>query len=365
MWNHISVIRKIKKIIPFKFKIILIRSLVAIQNIFYNIFPKSIQFSTNKKKIYFLLSTDYANLGDHAMSYASCIFFEKHFNDYEVIEISVNNTLKTFREIKKKITDGDMICLKGGGNIGIEYFREELIRRKIISTFKNNKIIIFPQTVYFPNTKLGADELNNTVSIYNSNINLRIFLRDRFSYDFCQDKLNNIYLVPDIVLSLGKDDFKSMDDCNDEKYISICMRDDVEGVYTGDFKEQLINEIEKKYEKVNIFDTIKPYYISINNRETELKKIIVEIQNSKVVITDRLHGMILAYIFEVPCIVLKTYNYKLTGQYAWLKDCNYIVQSEGTVQDILSKIQNMININKINKISFDSYFELITDVMRG
>lgn len=364
MWNHIKIIRIIKSKLPFEFKIILIRILFMIQNVVYNLFPEKIAENTeNKKRIYFLLSTDYANLGDHAMSYASLKFFEKYFNNYEVIEITVNDTLKTFKSLKNMIRKKDIVCLKGGGNIGIEYFREELIRRKIISSL-DNRIIVFPQTVYFPNTKLGKKEFDNTKRIYNKNSELRIFLRDNFSYEYCINELNNIQLVPDIVFSLEKKEIKNKEFEKNTRFVpSICMRTDVEGVYQNSFKNELINNLKRNYGDVRVFDTIKPYYISINNRNEELHKLMNDIKKSSVLITDRLHGMILAYLLEVPCIVLKTYNYKLTGQYKWLANCNYIQRVTGNIDEIIEKVDLYKSNNLYNTINFTSYFEKIKKAM--
>lgn len=365
MWNHIAIIKKMKSIIPLKIKVVIIRILFFCQCLWYGKFQKKIDKNHDQRnRIYFLLSTDYANLGDHAMSYASICFFEKYFPKYEIVEITVNDTLKKIYGLKKIIQAGDIICLKGGGNIGIEYFREELIRRKIINTFEN-KIIIFPQTVFFPDTKLGDLEFKNTIQIYNNNSNVYIFLRDKPSFNLCKGKLNNIFLVPDIVFSLQKDNL-FQDERVAQKYISICMIDDVEGVYNSEFKKILFTRLTNKYGDIKQFDTIKPYYISTNNRISELRKIMNEIRSSKVVITDRLHGMILAYLLDIPCLVLKTYNYKLIAQYEWLKKCNYIKKvDKDDIDEIIKNIDSLLNDQQRIHVCLDTYFEKIREIMEN
>ena len=64
--------------------------------------------------MYILLSTDYPNLGDHAMSYAQIKFLKERFEDYELVEITVNQVLKYLDYIKKVIKPEDVITLKGG-----------------------------------------------------------------------------------------------------------------------------------------------------------------------------------------------------------------------------------------------------------
>ena len=49
-----------------------------------------------------------------------------------------------------------------------------------------------------------------------------------------------------------------------------------------------------------------------------------EFCDAKLVITDRLHGMIFAAISETPCIVFSNYNHKVGGTYEWIKQLPYI-----------------------------------------
>ena len=325
MWNHIELIRIFKNKLPFPIKILLIELLFYTQSIFYYLFPKYINKKDDKRTIYFLLSTDYSNLGDHAMSFASILLLKKICPDFEIIEITVNDTIKSFKYIMKSIKKGDIICLKGGGNIGIQYFREEKIRRKIIKKFKRNKIII---------------------DIYNSNNNLMLLLRDVNSFKLLHNEILNSYLTTDIVFYL-KDYFNTEN--KNKKYYSICMRNDVEGIYTEKFKEELVQSIKYKFSNVVSFDTIKDYFIPLEERENELHKVWDMITMSKVVVTDRLHGMIFSYLLHTPCVVLKTYNYKLIGQYDWLKESNSISMiTDSKIEKILNTIEEVEDVSDFN-----------------
>lgn len=364
MWNHIKIVRFIKSIIPFRLRILLIRILFYIQYNYFKITKSSIDIK--EKNIYFMLSTDYSNLGDHAMSYASLKLLKDTFPEYNVIEITVNDTLKYLPTIKKKIKSNDFIVLKGGGNIGIQYFREELIRRKIIELFSENNIYIFPQTVYFPDTKLGNKEFNKTINIYNSNKHLLTILRDEISYKSIEGKLKNTYLCPDIVFYLENLFSNKITLKDEKKYISICMRSDVEGIYSNDFKDNLKKTITSITDQdIQEFDTIKPYKIDIIDRKKELLNIWQQISTSKVVITDRLHAMIFCYLLRVPCIVLKTYNFKLTAQYEWIKNENFIeFCDDNSIDNIVSIMNKLLSIKLINKNNdFSNYFENLKELL--
>lgn len=49
-----------------------------------------------------------------------------------------------------------------------------------------------------------------------------------------------------------------------------------------------------------------------------------DFQKSKLVITDRLHGMVFCAISGTPCIAFSNYNHKVKGTYDWIKDLDYI-----------------------------------------
>lgn len=353
MWNHIKIVRLFKSLLPLSLKLLVIRIFVYLQSFFYfYLSPKYLAFQkTHKPIIFVLLSTDYSNLGDHAMTYAHIQFLKKHFSSYEICEIVVNDTLKYFKWISKNIRSDDIITLKGGGNIGIEYFREELLRRKIISTFKQNKIILFPQTVYFPDNRTGHRQFERTVKIFNSHNDFYKFFRDNISYDLMSKVLRtNVFLVPDIVLSLP-----AFAEPLERKGIVVCMRNDVEGIYNSETQKKLQCFLSENFGDITITDTAKDYYISVENRYNELKALWDTFLSAEIVITDRLHGMIFAALTRTPCIVFKTYNHKLTGQYEWIKHLNYIVNIDFDF-DLISK--SILKLRTINKDEFDpSYYE--------
>ena len=350
MFNHIAIVRWIKGIIPFDLRIFIIRILVMMQDFFYiKLHIKEKDFG-KEKKIFVLLSTDYSNLGDHAMTYSHIKLLKERYPDYKMIEVLVNDTMKYLYSIKKSCTVNDVITLKGGGNVGIEYFREELIRRKIIRYFPRNKVIMFPQTVYFPDTKLGKKELKKTVDIFNGNPNFYAFYRDKFSYELMYPHCEKSYLTPDIVLSLRKIDVKTVE----KKGALTCLRSDVEGIY-GKQEKQIVNKVlEKAYGSVYNSDTIRSYKIERVDREKELLGIWKEIAKAEILVTDRLHGMIFATLIGTPCIVLNTYNHKLRGQYEWLSHLNYVKCIDLTEENLRECVE-LLKSTKVEPIQMDIY----------
>ncbi|WP_158211699.1 polysaccharide pyruvyl transferase family protein [Alkalihalobacterium alkalinitrilicum] len=360
MWNHVKLIQELKSILPFGLKLLIIRILVAAQYIFYAIFPQKVEaVDQSKRKIYVLLSTDYSNLGDHAMTYAHIKLLKENYPEAQIIEVLVSDTLKKIKDLQSIIGPEDVLTLKGGGNIGLEYFREELYRRILIKKFNKNKIILFPQTVYFPDTNKGKREFKNTMTIFNSHPQFYTFIRDKISFDLVKKYLGErVFLIPDIAMSLGDLEIKM-----ERKGATICLRDDKEGVYTKKQKEMIISSTKKHYEKINITDTITNYPISIEQRENELYKIWNLFSASELIITDRLHGMIFAAITSTPCVVFGTYNHKLIGQYKWLEHLDYIRFTKCDESEINTAIKELQDIKNVHFNIDSKYYKKITELI--
>ena len=59
-------------------------------------------------------------------------------------------------------------------------------------------------------------------------------------------------------------------------------------------------------------------------RKKEVKNKLEQFKKAKLIITDRLHGMIFATITATPCIAFGNSNGKVKNVYGWLKHNEYI-----------------------------------------
>jgi pyruvyl transferase EpsO len=97
----------------------------------------------------------------------------------------------SFRELDKN----EIILLHGGGNFGGLWRSHQNFRLNIIRQYPNNKIIVFPQSVYYDDEQL----LKKDAAIMAEHKNFTICARDRMSYDILKKYFfNNILLVPDM-----------------------------------------------------------------------------------------------------------------------------------------------------------------------
>ena len=306
------------------------------------------------KKIIHILTPIHGNMGDQAIVYATNKFLKDKFSEYEILEIYRKDIYRYARAIKYVLNNDDIIVLIGGGNMGNLWLGEEKDRRFIINCFPNNKIISMPQTISFTNDKNGEKELKKSRKIYNKHKDLNLIAREEKSFNIMKKNFfnNKIYLNPDTVLYLN-DLFKAN---YNRKYIMTCLRNDKESVI-GKQKDDIIKELNKKYSEVFNYDTVISKLVMKSKREEELFDMFQKFREAKLVITDRLHGMVFAVITKTPCIVTKSLDHKVIGTYEWIKNLNYIKLVDNlNIESIDEFIEDISKLEEYNDIDFDKLY---------
>ncbi|QOL36729.1 polysaccharide pyruvyl transferase family protein [Bifidobacterium subtile] len=89
-----------------------------------------------------------------------------------------------------------------------------------------------------------------------------------------------------------------------------------------------------------------------------------EFRKARLVITDRLHGMIFSAITGTPCIALNNSNGKVGMEYFWLQDLPYITFAED-VDALESLLPDMMNIADTHYPAeyFMRKFDSLTDLL--
>lgn len=304
--------RKIKKILKF----VLLRTFYKIEYLY-----KYKKYRKENSRQYILFGVPrHGNLGDHAILIAEHQFLKDiGINDVFDIPIEMQNIL--INTLKKHVNQNDVIMITGGGFIGSQWMEEENMVRQVLTTFFNNKTIIFPSTIYYKNDENSQKELEIDKKIYTQHKNLIICAREEITYKWIKENYPDIQslLIPDIVLYLKNENNSS----ERENVALLCLRKDIEK-NINDEKILRIESTVKKYCQVKYTDTVVRKRITEKNRDKELEEKLKEFSKAKLVITDRLHGMIFAAITDTPCIAIGNYNYKVKGVYEWIKNSGYI-----------------------------------------
>ncbi|MDO4870523.1 MAG: polysaccharide pyruvyl transferase family protein [Candidatus Saccharibacteria bacterium] len=297
-----------------------------------------------KKRIFLIAGIPiHNNLGDQAIAVAEIKFLKRNAQKAKVICLNLSGGVlfaHSLKKIKKYIQSNDIIFGHGGGNMGDQYPNEELARREIIKNFPNNKIIIFPQTMFFRDTVQAQKMLKQTIKQYSYHKDLTLIAREQKTYQLMKEyfKANEVLLTPDIVLSMTNLSI------NEQRCGAMtCLRSDVEKTKNVNDR-QIIDLLQKKFKKVNISDTMSNYKIILTNwdRIILLYRKWRQFSQAEIVVTDRLHGMVFAWLTKTPCVVFSNYNYKVSGTYEWIKQTKFIEFCED-IDQLKSKINKVVN----------------------
>ena len=308
--------------------------------------------------IYVMLEPDHDNIGDQGIAYAQQKFVEDNFKEYNKVFVLERDYIRYKNIWKKVINKNDIIMLHGGGNFGNQYMHHENTRRDVIKNFKENKIVLFPQTIHFTDDKIGYKELQNSIEIYSAHNNLTLIAREEKSFETMKKIFinNNIILTPDIVLYLNKLEPKLK-----REKIVICFRDDEEAILENKEKEDIINICKKYSENIEITDMRARKTIDREERNNILNNKFNQFKSAKIVITDRLHGMIFAAVSGTPCIVFSNYNHKVKGTYKWIEHLDYIkfATNINNVEDYIKELKNINNTKYTNEYAIKYYKQII------
>jgi len=298
----------------------------------------------------------HGNLGDQAIVISIIKYLQDKFPLTPIIEIPSYYFNIFTKDFRKYINYKDIILIPGGGFLGTVWLNEEKFVRNVIKIFNKNKIIIFPQSVIYENNEKGNKELINSKNIYSEHKNLTIIAREKISYNFLKSNFNNnILLTPDIVLYMYNK-YYTHNTHSRTNNVVFCFRKDKEKLISDDKIKYIEKVISKNNLNIIHTDTVVNHNIFPNTREQEVLKILDLFSNSKLVITDRLHGMIFSIITHTPCIVLNNNNHKIIGVYDWIKSLKSIrmLEEENEITELINELLD--NNFENNFIEIDKYF---------
>lgn len=299
----------------------------------------------------------HGNLGDQAIAIGEMEFIKEHFTKGSCVEIDGDLARKYSDSFIKFLVKNKTILIQGGGFLGDLYMREENMVRRIIELFPHNKIVIFPQTLFFKN---GDVEKNNTIKIYDNHSDLSICMREQYSYDLACSMFKNIkvYLIPDMVLYL-----KRLDTVEKTNTCVFCMRNDKEGILNPTDVSKIKGICKQKLGvQIRETDTVLNCNVFVKDRDRCVYDKIKEFALAKYVITDRLHGMVMAYLARTEVFVFNNCNYKVRGIYSWIKENKriHLVESVDEFEAIIETKSESEDID----VDLQSYYNQLADIIR-
>lgn len=315
----------------------------------------------NKPIFWILSSPQHGNLGDQALKWGEIEFIRKYFPDYNIKLIPLDD-LDMVATIRDSIDKEDVVALHAGGNIGTLYPGIHEKQLQALHALKDKKVIIFPQTFYFSDDVTGKRELKHTYSVLKEINKLKIFVRDKQSFELIKQEMPelNVSLKPDIALMLRYNNkFKRQDAIT-------LLRQDSEKTITDKENDYILFTLEKDFAQIKASD-MHLYYDGLTEEESRIKvrKQLYTLAHAELVVTDRLHGMLFCAITQTPCVVVKSKSYKIQGVYEWVKQNSYI-QLIDNLEDLpkaINKLKTMEN-NHFDTTNIDKQFKEMATIIK-
>jgi pyruvyl transferase EpsI len=328
------------------------------------------------------------SLGDHAQIIAIQKFLEKSFSDYEIVPIYRATLKENWEKFVSEVKPEDLIFIQSGGDFGSYYSDWHEIRKKIISTFPNNKIVQLPVEILY---KLGDWASFEEDKTFFPLRNFILFCRNPLNYRILRENFScKVLFLPDFVLSL-----KPSLTNKPRKGALLVLRNDAESKYRVNFfyrgvaksfriskplglfvrkfvtafhrfyrfltKERVGRQIKKVVSPITFKEVQAPNRsITATNREQYVNKILNYYRGFKVVVTDRFHGMVFCILTGTPCVVLPSYLKNKTAGYKKLVPNNVkFVDSIGQVSNAVREVLSV----KCDTKDFSGYFEKARDMI--
>ncbi len=286
----------------------------------------------------------HGNLGDQAITYAEIEFISKQLPNREIMTIPEEKCAEYLYPIKKYAREKRILFIShGGGNMGVMYKYQEERRQMLIKHIKDCPIIMFPQSVdYQQGTRAHA----KAKRLYQAHPDLHLYARDKINYEKMMRLFPkcHVALAPDIVTSLDK---SSRNDVKKRIDAIFCVRSDKEAHSASAEAITYIKEyLEAK--KIEVMDTYGVQFAtSYENQAIQLEDFWNKMKSAKLIVTDRLHGMIFSMITNTPCIALDNSTGKVSAFYnTWMKDIPGILMFSGSIpqtEDFIKKVYESTN----------------------
>lgn len=265
-------------------------------------------------KIILVNLPDNFNIGDHAIKCAEIDLINSSGFGKKIVEFNHADVINYLKHCKKYINKNDIFILTGGGFVGDVWIEEQKAVEILLKTYKANKIIFFPQTIFFKEEK----NYKKFYMLTKKCSNLTIICREKNSLSFLKKNgLNNVLLFPDVVLSYKFN--KTINSRNGK--VLICMRNDVEKNIDNSI---IINILKNNNIEYDLTDTLKKIGFDSANSKSIVDEKLEEFSKYSLIICDRLHAMIFAAITGTPCIAFDNISKKVSGVYEWISYLDYV-----------------------------------------
>ncbi len=318
-------------------------------------------------KVYVIGSPTHSNLGDSAIVKAHMLFLRRcGWEENRIKEIPYSEYENEGSFYDRWIPKNGLIAQLGGGHLGNLWINEEMLHRRQVTVFSQNPTVIFPQTIDYTQDEAGKAEAARSAAVYNGRKALTMVARERTSFETMRKLYpdTDVLLTPDIVLSATMEEFGAKP--QNREGVLLCLRNDPERAMNEDDHRRIHAVLAERKLTFRYTDTHAPGDVTLEGRFDDVRRKMEELASAKLVITDRLHGMVFCALTGTPCITFSNSNHKVRGTYDWISYLPYIRYAE-TVSDVERHLPELLAMEncRFDGTPLKPYFEKLAEVVRS
>lgn len=325
--------------------------------------PTTVQFPRAADPMIFILQSaaHSPNLGDYVIAHQQRRWLQQLHPKTPIVTLYSDMPTAAYRVLKKQIRPQDLLVIQGGGNLGDIWANSEYDRQLLTRVFRNNRLVVLPESVYFSNTASGQALLHRSQHFYRRHKQLTLLARDAISYQRLQTYFpqTTTALVPDMVLTAP--DLTAFGAVpgrvRQPKTLLLLLRRDKEKRRS----DALTAQVKRLDWSVTSADTVVT-----GDTATALAALLAQIQQSALVVTDRLHGLIFCYLTQTPCLFVDNLDHKLSHFYAtWLSACPWLrPTTPETLWADQRALQQALAQGQVTKLELASKFEPLRQALK-
>ncbi len=277
------------------------------------------------------------NIGDHLIH----LGIENYFREHGIKVVARANTHSYhYRWFRRHIDKNTIIACHGGGHLGDLYPAHQRLREGVVKDFPSQRVVVLPQSLYFQN----PNGLQQAARVFGQHPDFHLFIRDHDSMCLAEAMgLTNLYLAPDMAHALHPfDSFDMAEQAinNEQQERSLCLLRQDKECAPIDLPTDEYDTVCDWTELVRWRDASEVGLVAAAYRATRfsgppsrldsrldrarlrlVRRAIALYGRHRLVITSRLHGMILGILTGknvrlLPSLTGKSHSYYAT----WLKD---------------------------------------------
>lgn len=289
--------------------------------------------------VFLLMTPRYGNYENHLIAFSEHMLLDLAGVD-AVIEIPYEDCQALGDSFRSVVRPADTVFFTGGdlwpGPKGTA--------KKILESLgSGNEVYFFPGSLSCASDDYACFE----TAIEATGAHVIVSAREEASFERLRSSLNptSVSLFPDVGLLVRRNDLLLASPDRIEGSALVCMKRGKESLQGANFCVELTAALDACGFVISSADTYdRVGEIKASDRRRELGSLARKFGEASLVVTNRLHGMILAMIMGTPCVVLDDISGKISGVARWVTSSGYplVLCDDGSVEDAVREACSLV-----------------------